>query len=78
MPVKINWLTIDEARAIPAGSVIVSRMICPGLPPKYAISSDDSGPFDPADLDELAEFMNGYPDHEVHILLIDGAPNATR
>ncbi len=70
-----KWMTLDEARLIPAGSVVVARIMTPGKPVRYALSTDSADGFQPGDFGELEEFLNGHPGVEVYFLLIDGAPN---
>ena len=70
-----KWMTLDEARLIPVGSVVVARIMVPGDPVKYVLSTEHGDGFQPGDIGELEEFLNGHPGVEVHFLLIDEAPN---
>jgi hypothetical protein len=71
-----NWITIEQMKSVPAGSIVVSRAIRPGRPTCYTVS-DHYTPFKPEEIPELEEFLETQPDLEIHFLVLDEAPNET-
>lgn len=71
-----NWITIEQLKSVPAGSIVVSRAIRPGRGACYSIS-DQFTPFKPEEIPELEEFLEANPELEIHFLVLDEAPNET-
>ena len=40
-----KWMTLDEARSIPVGSVVVARIMVPGEPVRYDMPTDPGDGF---------------------------------
>jgi hypothetical protein len=71
-----NWITLEQLKSVPEGSIVVSRAIRSGHGASYTIS-DQFTPFKPEEIPELEEFIKARPDLEIHFLVIDEAPNET-
>ena len=71
-----NWITIEQLKSVPAGSIVVARAISPSHDACYTIS-DQFTPFKPEEIPELEEFLEKRPDVELHFLVLEEAPNET-